>query len=118
MHEELAPFGIEVSAVCPGSFRTDFRDASSMRMPSKPMTEYKDSPVNDVKEFLNNNNHKQEGDPQKAAALIWEMVQREDLLRRILIGEKCCEQVKVDLLSQLEEIEIYHEASSKTDFAD
>ena len=118
MHEELAPFGIEVSAVCPGSFRTDFRDASSMRMPSKPMTEYKDSPVNDVKEFLNNKNHKQEGDPQKAAALIWEMVQREDLPRRILIGEKCCEQVKVDLLSQLEEIEIYHEASSKTDFAD
>ncbi len=118
LREELAPFGIEVSAVCPGSFRTDFRDASSMRMPSKPMTEYKDSPVNDVKEFLNNNNHKQEGDPQKAAAFIWEMVQREDLPRRILIGEKCCEQVKVDLLSQLEEIEIYHEASSKTDFAD
>ena len=118
LREELAPFGIEVSAVCPGSFRTDFRDASSMQMPSKPMTEYKDSPVNDVKEFLNNNNHKQEGDPQKAAAFIWEMVQREDLPKRILIGEKCCEQVRADLLSQMDEIENYRDISSKTDFAD
>lgn len=116
LREEVAPFGIEVSAVCPGSFRTDFRDASSMRLPKDTMEAYQGSQVAAVREFLTQNNHQQEGDPKKAAKFICDMVQKDSLPRRILIGAKCCEQVKNDLQAQLEEIDTYSEAAGRTDF--
>ena len=95
---ELEGFGIQVSSILPGSFRTDFRDPSDMR------------------DFLTVNNHKQEGDPAKAAAFIYEIVNRGDLPKRIHIGEKCCSQVKEYLMDRVAEIDSYKEASSKTDF--
>ena len=98
MRTELAPFGIEVSVVCPGSLRTDFRDASSMQFPQVSMAVYQDSEVRSVKDFLVQNNHKQEGDPAKVAAFVCEMTERGNLPQRLLIGAKCCEQVKADIL--------------------
>ena len=39
LNHELNQFGIEVAAVAPGAFRTDFRDASSMHCFGSGMTE-------------------------------------------------------------------------------
>ena len=100
----MAPFGIEVSVVCPGSLRTDFRDASSMQFPQVSMAVYQDSEVRSVKDFLVQNNHKQEGDPAKVAAFVCEMTERGNLPQRLLIGAKFCEQVKADLEAQLVEM--------------
>lgn len=116
LRAELAPFGIEVSVVCPGSLRTDFRDARSMQFPQASMAAYQDSAVRSVKDFLVQNNHKQKGDPAKATAFVYEMTERGNLPQRLLIGAKCCEQVKVDLEAQLTEIESYRELASQTDF--
>lgn len=113
---ELAPFGIQVCAVCPGSFRTDFRDASSMRHPATPLAAYEGSTAHQAAQFLDENNHKQAGDPAKAARFVADVVDTGKLPKRLLIGELCCQQVRDDLNAQLEEIGTYEAASSQTDF--
>ena len=60
---ELAPFGIQVASILPGSFRTDFRDSSSMKHAKISLAAYEGSAVHAARDFLEANNHKQEGDP-------------------------------------------------------
>ena len=113
---ELEGFGIQVSSILPGSFRTDFRDPSSMKFAGGNLSAYDNTSLRDMRDYLTVNNHKQEGDPAKAAAFIYEIVNRGDLPKRIHIGEKCCSQVKEYLMDRVAEIDSYKEASSKTDF--
>ncbi|MBQ8133763.1 MAG: SDR family NAD(P)-dependent oxidoreductase [Clostridia bacterium] len=113
---ELASFGIQVASILPGSFRTDFRDNSSMKYAKNPMQEYEGSAVHAARKFLADNNHKQEGDPAKAAAFLYGIVDSGKLPMRILIGKKCCDDVKAALLSHIEDIDSYYADSSRTDF--
>lgn len=118
LRAELEPFGIQVSVICPGAFRTDFRDKSSMVFSDRKIADYENSNVHKTTQFLKDNNHKQEGDPAKAAEFIIKMISGDVLPKRILIGKNCCVQVKDDLKSQIAEIESYEKDSSKTDFAE
>ena len=113
---ELAPFGIQVSAVCPGSFRTDFRDSSSIVIAGNPMKEYDGTPVRDSAKFLTAHNHMQEGDPKKAARFLYEIVESGTLPGRILVGKKCCEDILNELTLQMNEIHGYIAASSQTEY--
>lgn len=115
---ELAPFGIQASVICPGAFRTDFRDTSSMRHPAASLDAYEGSPVHEAAKFLAENNHKQSGDPARAARFVADVVDTGKLPHRLLIGELCCRQVVADLAVQIEEIGSYAAASSQTDFED
>lgn len=116
LRTELAPFGIKVAVICPGSFKTDFRDSSSMQQPQQSLSAYDGMAAHDAAKFLQENNHKQSGDPVKAAKFLFGIVLRQELPARILIGAACCEQVKQDLKNQIHEIENYEAASSQTDF--
>lgn len=113
---ELAPFGIQVASILPGSFRTDFRDSSSMRHAKTSLGAYEGSSVHAARDFLAANNHKQEGDPAKAAAFLYSIIESGKLPKRILIGKKCCEDVKEYLEERISEIESYLDESSRTDF--
>lgn len=92
-----AGFGIQVCAVCPGSFRTDFRDATSMHHPATPISAYDDSPAHKAAQYLAENNHKQAGDPAKAARFVADIVETGKLPKRMLIGGLCCQQACDDL---------------------
>lgn len=116
LRSELAPFGIQVAAVCPGSFRTDFRKPGSLQDPSGFLAEYEGTGAHAARNFLKGNTSNQKGDPQKAAVFLYQMVERRELPSRILIGKDCCLQVKKDLRNQLREIESYEEEASQTDF--
>ncbi|MFG1425100.1 oxidoreductase [Roseixanthobacter glucoisosaccharinicivorans] len=74
--KEVAPFGIKVTCVYPGRFRTDFLDGSSVR--------YGEIEIDDYKAFserrraaLDADNHLQIGDPIKLAAAIGTLVAAE-----------------------------------------
>lgn len=56
---ELEPFGIQVASILPGSYRTDFRDKSSMKYAKNSMPEYDSSSAHTARAFLEANNHKQ-----------------------------------------------------------
>lgn len=118
LNEELAPFGIRSAVICPGSFRTDFRDSSSMKKAAHPMSEYDGTAAHNVVKFLAENNHKQQGDPEKAAEFVYKLVGKGDVPVHILIGKICCEAVRANLMKSVAEIDSYYDASSRTDYED
>lgn len=116
LRSELSEFGIQVSVVCPGSFRTDFRDASSMKEAASVMAEYAETAAGQNRENQKLGNHKQPGDPKKAAKFLCDVVDSGTLPSEILIGKVCCAKVREDLLRRIAEIDSYIDASSNTDF--
>lgn len=69
---EVQPFGIHVTVVSPGYFRTDFLKGSSLRVPQHEMPEYKN--VRNAQDLHQHSyNGVQPGDPDKAAAVFIEV---------------------------------------------
>ena len=63
---EVAPFGIKVTIVQPGYFRTNFLSAGSLAVPQNQIADYQN--VRDTVNFHQNDMDKQQaGDPEKAA---------------------------------------------------
>ncbi len=116
MRLELAAFGIQVCAVCPGPFRTDFRDGSSMKEPISPMAAYDGTPAHDMIDYLHVNNHKQNGDPARAAAFVCSYADRDDLPGILVLGGPACDSVRDHYAAILKEMDGYYEASSATAF--
>jgi NAD(P)-dependent dehydrogenase (short-subunit alcohol dehydrogenase family) len=82
---ETKPFGIKVTVVSPGYFRTNFLESSSLRVPAKPMEEYK--LVREQQSLHENNyNGHQMGDPDKAAEVMMEVADRKDAPVHLFLG--------------------------------
>ncbi|MBV7435259.1 SDR family NAD(P)-dependent oxidoreductase [Cardiobacteriaceae bacterium TAE3-ERU3] len=62
---ELKPLGIHVTAICPGGFRTDFLDPSSMQSSAGAIDDYVH--VHDILAQVSAMNHQQRGNPDKLA---------------------------------------------------
>jgi short-subunit dehydrogenase len=60
---EIAPFGLHVTIVEPGFFRTDFLDKSSVQYGSREVADYASS--NQARSTYERYNHQQPGDPAK-----------------------------------------------------
>lgn len=70
---EVAAFGIRMTCVYPGRFRTDFLDKSSVRYGDVLIEEYAASSLSH-RQALDSNNHLQQGDPAKLAQAILTLV--------------------------------------------
>lgn len=73
---EVAPFGIKVTCVYPGRFRTDFLDGSSVRHGEIAIEDYSDF-SSKRREELDANNHQQIGDPVIFGEVILSLVNSE-----------------------------------------
>lgn len=70
--EEVKPFGIQVTVVSPGYFRTNFLKSSSLRVPSNPIADYR--LVRELQALHETSiNGTQPGDPDKAADVLLEV---------------------------------------------
>ena len=116
LNNELNQFGIEVSAVAPGAFRTDFRDTSSMHFLNNPMSEYDGTPAHTMIDWLKENNHKQAGDPEKAAAFLYKIAAGESLPQILTIGRDCSDAALTHYKKIVEDIESYYDGACKTAF--
>ena len=114
LNEELSDFGVQVMTVCPGGFRTDFRDSSSKKEPKNLMPEYEGKLGHRAIVGTRAGNHKQPGDPKKAAALIWELAHEDKMPVKLMLGKDCCDDVKAKLAADAAEIDSYYERSSAT----
>lgn len=73
---EVAPFGIKVTCVYPGRFRTDFLDGSSVRYGDLAIEDYAEASARH-RQALDAGNHQQIGDPRKFAAAMLALVNAE-----------------------------------------
>lgn len=77
LSREVAPFGIKVTSVYPGMFRTDFLDDSSVRFGDQTIDDYAAFSAGH-RETLDAGNHRQSGDPVKFAAMLLELVKADE----------------------------------------
>jgi len=107
--KEVAPFGVKVTIVEPGGFRTDFAGSSTALREGRP--EY-DATVGKTVRFQREFNGKQPGDPARAAAALLRLVSVENPPLRIVLGSDafCAaasnDLAKIDLAREWEDLSI------------
>lgn len=111
--EEVAPFNIQVTAICPGGVRTDFLDASSMRRPQKELADYQ--VVRQTMEGLNRLNGNQSGDPKRVAQAILEVAEMEQAPRRLYLNSGAVAGLQHKIQDVVQEVNQYMELSLSTD---
>ncbi|MEV5602572.1 oxidoreductase [Streptomyces sp. NPDC052299] len=111
---EVAPHGIKVLIVEPGSFRTGFAGGGVLRQ-SAPLDAYADS-VGPVRSSLPDSDGKQEGDPAKAAAAILTALAAEDTPLRLPLGNDATDAVLAALDASRAETLAWEKVSRSTGF--
>jgi NAD(P)-dependent dehydrogenase (short-subunit alcohol dehydrogenase family) len=83
---EVAPFGIKVTIVQPGYFRTNFLSAGSLAVPQNQIADYQN--VRDTVNFHQNDKDQQQaGDPEKAAAAMISITNEANPPLNLFLGE-------------------------------
>ena len=113
LSKEVDPFGIKVTIVEPGGFRTDFAGASTTIAPDNPV--YADT-VGKVARFQREYNGAQPGDPAKAAAAILRVTSVDDPPLRLLLGSDAVRAVDEATKARAEVDKKWRQLSESTDF--
>lgn len=111
--KEVAPFGIKVTIVEPGPFRTDFRNRSLRAAPVHDA--YRDTMAG-FRESIRAGDGKQPGDPARAAMLVWDMVESGSAPLRLPLGEICIRQMREKIDRVLGDIAAWEAPSKATAF--
>lgn len=96
--QEVAPFGIKLTIVEPGPFRTQFL-AGSMKMPQNRLDIYQKGPVAQMYQYQQKMDGNQEGDPVKAAKAIVDYVQSGKENLRLPLGKVTIQGMRAKLAS-------------------
>ncbi|ABF41503.1 short-chain dehydrogenase/reductase SDR [Candidatus Koribacter versatilis Ellin345] len=115
LHAELAPLGIHVTAVEPGSFRTDFLDTTSLVSTKNRIPDY-DSTVGKMREFVVGRSGFQPGDPKKLAQAILQLADLADPPVRLPLGTDTLRRIDEKQAFVKEETERWRTLSASTDF--
>ena len=99
--QELAPFGIKVLIVEPGSFRTNLAGAAMRHMPI--IDTYLDV-VGATRDFAHSMHQTQEGDPMKAAAAIASALASETPPLRLQLGRDAVDAIRTHAERLLDEL--------------
>ena len=110
---ECAPFGIKVTLVVPGPFRTDFISRSLDVPPHRP--EYAVT-VGKFETILKRMNGKQPGDPHKAAEAIYHIAGVEKPPLRLVLGKYARDKVAKKIKALGDELAAWQSVGLPTDF--
>jgi NAD(P)-dependent dehydrogenase (short-subunit alcohol dehydrogenase family) len=112
--KEVKDFGIAVTAVAPGGFRTDWAGRSMVRAP-RVIADY-DALFEPVRAARQARDGKQPGDPRKAAQAILKLVASDNPPAHLLLGPDAVSLVDAKLLALQAEIDAWRSVSMATDF--
>ncbi|MCB4859658.1 SDR family NAD(P)-dependent oxidoreductase [Sphingobium sp. PNB] len=111
--EELRPFGVRVTIVEPGGFRTDFAGTSTMIEDGDPA--YADT-VGRVAERQRLYDGNQPGDPVRAAQAVLRLAQLSDPPLRLVLGSDAYERAERMDAARMAELRQWRSLSCSTDF--
>jgi NAD(P)-dependent dehydrogenase (short-subunit alcohol dehydrogenase family) len=110
---EVQPFGIAVTAVAPGSFRTDWA-GRSMQRSARSIADY-DALFDPVRKAREEKSGKQLGDPAKAAGAILAVIEAEAPPTHLLLGSDALHLVRNKLADLGRDLDAWEEVSVSTD---
>lgn len=103
---EVKPFGVNVTIVSPGYFRTEFLTSGSLAVPAQPIADYQ--LVREAQSVhMNEINHNQPGDPEKAADAFIHVSEVENPPLYLFLGEDAYNMVYAKIDSIKEEVEAW-----------
>lgn len=111
---EVKPFGIHVTIIEPGPFRTDFLGSSLEVAP--PLSAYNNTAVEQARNYRTQSHNKQNGDPQKAAQIIIQLAAQENPPLRMPLGNIAMDKIHVKLETLKEELIKFEEISRSADY--
>ncbi|MCA8091840.1 oxidoreductase [Burkholderia anthina] len=111
--KELEPFGIAVTAVAPGSFRTDWAGRSMTRTP-RAIADY-DAIFDPIRRAREEKSGRQPGDPVKAARAMLSIIDAERPPAHLLLGSDALGLVRGKLLALEDEIRAWEAVTVSTD---
>jgi len=114
LSKEVVAFGIKVTAVAPGSFRTDWAGRSMVRSP-RSIADY-DAVIDPIRAARQAKSGHQLGDPAKAAQVILDMAGDANAPAHLLLGSDAVKLVREKLARMGEEIDTWETISASTDF--
>jgi NAD(P)-dependent dehydrogenase (short-subunit alcohol dehydrogenase family) len=112
--KEVKPFGIHVTALAPGQFRTDWAGRSMDRTPRK-ISDY-DAIMDPIRAARQAKSGKQPGDPGKAAQALLKLVASGNPPLRLYLGEDALHLVEHKLEQMKAEIAAWEGVSRSTGF--
>jgi NAD(P)-dependent dehydrogenase (short-subunit alcohol dehydrogenase family) len=112
---ELAPFGIHVTIVEPGPFRTDFLTADSLRFAARPVAAY-DARRPAMRASFEQRNGKQAGDPVRLAEALVTLSNEASPPLRFAAGAMAVSAMETKIASLTTELERWRALGVATDF--
>lgn len=110
---EVAPFGIKVTIVQPGYFRTNFLSTGSLAVPQNQIADYQN--VRDAINFHQNDmDQQQAGDPEKAAAAMISITTEANPPLNLFLGEDAYGLAEQKLTFVKNELETWKELTLST----
>jgi NAD(P)-dependent dehydrogenase (short-subunit alcohol dehydrogenase family) len=116
LRAELAPLGIKVTVVEPGSFRTEFLAHGGQRRPENTIDAYA-STVGALQEAIDANDGLQLGDPVKAVAAIRALAAIDEPPLRLPLGSDCLALFEQKVAALSETVGAERSRASATDYA-
>ena len=113
--KELAAFGIRVTALAPGQFRTDWA-GRSMDRTARSIADY-DVVMDPLRAARLAKSGKQPGDPDRAAAALLALIESKTPPTRLFLGEDALGLVEQKLGQMKEEISAWESVSRSTGFS-
>lgn len=113
LSKELVPFNLHVTAVAPGSFRTDWAGRSMVRSP-RCLPDY-DALFEPVRQARQEKSGKQLGDPVKAAHAMLALIESQTPPTHLLLGSDALSLVRQKLEALGKEIEQWEQITRSTD---
>jgi NAD(P)-dependent dehydrogenase (short-subunit alcohol dehydrogenase family) len=111
--KEVKPLGIAVTAVAPGSFRTDWAGRSMVRSP-RSISDY-DALFDPIRKAREEKSGNQLGDPIKAARAMLAIIDSETPPAHLLLGSDALDLVRGKLSAFAEEISTWESMTRSTD---
>ncbi|MCX8279108.1 oxidoreductase [Phyllobacterium sp. 0TCS1.6C] len=113
MRSEMAPFGVRVTTLCPGSFRTDWAGRSMVRT-ERSIADY-DTLFDPIREARQAVSGKQLGNPQKLADAVLTLIESDNPPPQLLLGSDALKHVTARIERPTQEIEAWKGVTVSTD---